>query len=185
MLMTLFYPTVLVFKLVGENANMSDLLPIDRYREFAAERSHNDAQAAIETARATAQALLWINGGAATALLVYLPKDTSHPRWLVAVVLGYALGVLAAVVSNYFRTLALSSTTVGWLIEAFPGIVFPQIQGSPTGRSQEAIGQRQFFVANWSAIFSGLCFFGTSAIICVGLVRPDFLPNLLPSIFRS
>jgi hypothetical protein len=46
--------------------------PEEDYREFAVRRSHLDAQISNENLRATGQAMILINGGAATAILAFL-----------------------------------------------------------------------------------------------------------------
>src|SRR4051812_8994365 len=47
--------------------------------DFAAERSHRNSQVSNEHSRATAQAAIFINGGAATAVLAFLAKDKIDP----------------------------------------------------------------------------------------------------------
>ena len=49
-------------------------------REFAAKRSHQDSQISNENSRAAAQAAIFINGGAATAILALLSKDRIDPH---------------------------------------------------------------------------------------------------------
>jgi hypothetical protein len=68
----------------------------EEWRRFAAKRSHKDSEISNVHSRATAQACILINGGAATAVLAFLAKDKIDPTifytvpWCLA---GYAVGV--------------------------------------------------------------------------------------------
>jgi hypothetical protein len=57
--------------------------------KFAAERSHKDAETANRAAESAGRALLLINGGAATAIIAFLARDS------VAASFTYMLGLLA------------------------------------------------------------------------------------------
>jgi hypothetical protein len=57
-----------------EDNGMSDHNSDVARQAFAVERSHRDSASSNETARATAQAAILINGGAATAVLAFLAK---------------------------------------------------------------------------------------------------------------
>jgi hypothetical protein len=68
----------------------------EEWRRFAAERSHKDSEISNEHSRATAQACILINGGAATAVLAFLTKDKIDPAIFSSVpwcLVGYAVGV--------------------------------------------------------------------------------------------
>src|SRR5262249_42749499 len=76
----------------------------------AADRADRDMQIATEGARATTQAAILINGGAATAILAYLSKSTPTApsllhaaSWALAI---YAFGVLCALLSMWFSAQA-------------------------------------------------------------------------------
>jgi hypothetical protein len=93
-------------------------------QEYAAEQSHQDYKSAHETGRATAQALILINGGAATAVLAYSKAGPTPPLlWVMPLALiGFALGVLSGAVmmhmletehayfGNYWQAVALGDT---------------------------------------------------------------------------
>ena len=49
--------------------------PEEERRLFWAERSHSDAKSLNDHARAAAQTVLLVNGGAITALLAFAPKN--------------------------------------------------------------------------------------------------------------
>jgi hypothetical protein len=95
--------------------------------EFAAERSHRDAQVSSETARATAQAAILINGGAATAVLAFLSKGdvardlakVEHTAsWCLA---GYVLGVAFGALMMLCVARQLDEYHVHWRVLAQPG----------------------------------------------------------------
>jgi hypothetical protein len=64
--------------------------------EFEQERSHQDIKQANENARASGQAALLMNGGAATAILAFLTKaaGSSPPKLLAISLVIYALGAI-------------------------------------------------------------------------------------------
>jgi hypothetical protein len=77
------------------NGNESSLIK----DPFAAARSHNDAEAANDTAKASAQAALILNGGAATAVFAYIGKGPIDTAVLYAAPVSltlYAAGVCLA-----------------------------------------------------------------------------------------
>jgi hypothetical protein len=103
---------------------MSEYRSEEERRKFAIERSHRDADKSNETIRATAQAAILINGGAATAILAFLSKDGidsavyhSAPLSL----LGYALGVVAGFSAMYCSIRSLDEYQMRWSIEAHRG----------------------------------------------------------------
>ena len=107
---------------------------------FAEARSHRDAEASNETGRATAQAAILINGGAATAVLAYLSKDTLDAvtlRWVPLSLAGYGLGVLFGAVMLFFIKHALDAYNVRWRLIAFP----------TSGENEEL--QRRVAYARW------------------------------------
>jgi len=88
--------------------------PVDK---FAAERSHNDAYVGNENGRATAQAAILINGGAATAVLAFLAKDKIDQVVLYFAPLSlviYAVGVVFGAWMMHLMTDALDLWTVYW-----------------------------------------------------------------------
>jgi hypothetical protein len=90
---------------------------------FAAERSHNDSKIANETARTTAQAIILINGGAATAILAFLSKDRIEPHMLQLAswcLVGYAFGVVVGAFMLFCCTRAAEEFDVYWRRVADP-----------------------------------------------------------------
>jgi hypothetical protein len=95
---------------------------LGRYR-LAVDRSHKDAQVSNEHSRATAQALILINGGAATAVLAYLAKDELDPNVLTFVSLGlvgYCIGVCLGVAMLYCMMRSLDYFAYFWRVTARP-----------------------------------------------------------------
>jgi len=85
--------------------------------DFAEERSHRDAEASNETGKATAQAAILINGGAATAVLAYLAKDGLAPIVMCVVpscLACYGVGVVLGAFMLHFRMRALDEYSVRW-----------------------------------------------------------------------
>ena len=96
----------------------------DNQREkFAIARSQKDAATSNENARATAQAVILINGGAATAVLAFLAKG-SLPQSVFqvsAVCLAfYALGVFAGACMLYCAVRSLELYSIRWRLRAHP-----------------------------------------------------------------
>gem|GEM_PF-3313272 len=86
--------------------------------EFKIERSHKASLTSNEHSRATAQACLLINGGAATAVLAYLAKDKIAPNifdTLPWALFGYTLGVFAGAVMLFCATQAMDHYNRFWL----------------------------------------------------------------------
>jgi hypothetical protein len=102
---------------MGEEASDSDS---DR-RKFAEERSHRDADISNENVRATAQAAILINGGAATAILAFLAK-TDIPvvvgRAAPWCLIGYALGVSMGAGMMYCSIRSLDCYQMYWRLFA-------------------------------------------------------------------
>jgi hypothetical protein len=80
---------------------MSDEKTKARHQEFMFERSHRASDTAYDVAKTTAQSCLLINGGAATAVVALLSKDTlpvSLLKTIPSSLALYVLGVAAAAV---------------------------------------------------------------------------------------
>jgi hypothetical protein len=98
----------------GPNAETLQRLASERAIQelkLDAERANQDIQSANDSARSAIQAAILINGGAATAILAYLSKDThsaiAHAAaWSLGI---YAIGVLCAALSLWCQTEALAS----------------------------------------------------------------------------
>ena len=72
----------------------------EEWRRFTADRGHSDAQSVNDHARAAPQALILVNGGAATATLALATSNTSM-RGDILLSLGLALYVLGVIVALY------------------------------------------------------------------------------------
>ena len=86
-------------------------------REFAAERSHRDSQLSNEHARAAAQVVALLNGGAAAAVLAFLSRDKLDARVLdiAAWAIGaFAVGAICAVAVIWAMSFALKIGNAGW-----------------------------------------------------------------------
>jgi hypothetical protein len=85
--------------------------------EFAEERSHEASKIAYDFGKATAQAGLIINGGAATAVIALLAKDKVDPLilktvpWCLAV---YAIGVAASAIMMYCSMMHADNWNYFW-----------------------------------------------------------------------
>jgi hypothetical protein len=88
------------------NETASLYQPEQSHKNYQAERAHKDFQASIETGRAASQAAIFINGGAATAILTFLSKQTPPPldvvRGASEALVIYAFGVLCGTFSIWF-----------------------------------------------------------------------------------
>lgn len=87
-------------------------------KTFAEERSHRDAEASNDTGRATAQAAILINGGAATAMLAYLAKPDGPSHAVLAVIAFclslYGFGAVFGAIMLHSRMLSLDMYSVRW-----------------------------------------------------------------------
>src|SRR5258708_12070747 len=114
---------------------MSDPAPTPRTpRDFAEERSHRDAAASNETGRATAQAAILINGGAATAVLAYLSKNgLDHfvlhtASWCL---IGYGSGVIFGATMMFCMMRMLDYYNVRCRALSHPDGSFPDSPADP------------------------------------------------------
>lgn len=106
-----------------QEVNLPDRLSSDgmaRLRDFAAERSHKDAAVANDHGRAAGQALILINGGAATATIALLAavKDSPALKSLIAAapmsLIGYAVGAACGALMMYCMNRALDNWNTYW-----------------------------------------------------------------------
>jgi hypothetical protein len=78
--------------------------------EYREQRAHKDYEATQEASRAANQVAVLINGGAATAILAFISKQTAPPASIVSAaavsLLFYALGVVCAACSMWFSSQA-------------------------------------------------------------------------------
>src|SRR5580700_7345363 len=84
---------------------MNNQISEDSYRILARERSHEDARQTVATNRMLVQSLVIINGGAATAVLVYYgAHNASGPGKSAALltIILYCLGVFTAIFAGLY-----------------------------------------------------------------------------------
>jgi hypothetical protein len=98
------------------DATTAPSLPV--VKTLALDRTSKDTQAANNGARAAAQSAILINGGAATAILAYMSKESyTEPSILSAAsgsLIAYALGVLFGAVSMWCASQALGQFALSW-----------------------------------------------------------------------
>lgn len=151
-------------------------------KDFAAERSHKDAQTGNENGRTAGQAVILINGGAATAILAFLAKDKLDPGVLLLApwsLVGYALGVIAGAWMLFCSTRSVEEYSLYWsLLSTY----------QPGNIDSEAVRQRGW---KWQQrmrhafLMSILAFFLSSffvAYIVARSVPPQQLPSTATSV---
>ena len=154
---------------------MSFDLKVDTTEEFAGERSHRSSQISNEHSRATAQAVILINGGAATALLAFLAKDKIDPLILhnVPYCLGlYALGVLFGALMMWTLTIATGEWSLYWM--------YVSRKDEPKSIEAQQRAERAWFWVKFSFAANILCFAMASAILAALFVNskpPQTIPN--------
>jgi hypothetical protein len=145
---------------------------------YAATRSHQDAQISNENFRAAAQAAILINGGAATAVIAFLSKDKIDPYFLSHVpiaLLGYALGVLAGACMTLFTNIALPYWGLSW--REYMVDVKKEAEINRTN----AIAKRWHFRAMCAFTLAIVSFAGASATLAwIFSTIPKELPLALP-----
>jgi hypothetical protein len=87
-------------------------------KDFAAQRSHEDAKAANALFQAAGQAVILINGGASTAILAFAAADKAVIR-ITPLALGWALafftfGVVAGALVIFFQGRSAQWYLVHW-----------------------------------------------------------------------
>lgn len=140
---------------------MADDYDSDRARQaFAVERSHRDAVSSNETARATAQATILINGGAATAVLAFLAKGDLPPTLvsIAAVCLAlYAAGVVVGACMMYCTVRSLDYYALRWRLEAHPE------EGAEARRNRE-LGESWWKMMK-RCFYASIAFFAIASVI--------------------
>jgi hypothetical protein len=139
--------------------------------DFAVERSHRDSASSNETARATAQAAILINGGAATAVLAFLAKGGLPQTVFQAAAMClslYAVGVVLGACMMFCTVRSLDHYALRWRLEAHP------IDGADAMRNREPAegwwkGMKRCFYASIAAFMisssslAGVLFFTSLA----------------------
>src|SRR5437868_4622412 len=133
---------------------------------FAVERSHKISQTANEHARATGQACILINGGAATAVIAFLSKDKIDAALLMTVpriLAGYAVGVFFGALMMFCMTQAMEKWNLYWYFKSH-GASDSMADKSARGANRWAVGYNWCFVFSimsfvLSSIFLGMLFY--------------------------
>jgi hypothetical protein len=143
---------------------MSEPPDSDRDRAaFAVERSHRDAESSNSTSRATAQASILINGGAATAVLAFVAKEMVERSVMLTAslcLIGYAIGVVAGACMMYCNFRSLDYYGLRWRLEAHPE------EGSSVQNNKE-LGQR-WWTRSRQCFYVSMTAFILSSIILAG-----------------
>jgi hypothetical protein len=134
------------------------------YREFATSRSHQDAQVSNENARATGQALIIINGGAASAIIAFLSKERIESgASVIAVCLSlYAIGAFCGAAMMYCKIKSLDWWNVHWRRQAFPA--------AAGDRGAQQLAGRWLKGAEICFIISGGAFLISSLVMAIVLL---------------
>src|SRR3984893_15654193 len=102
---------------------MDNQISENPYRILARERSHEDARQTVATNRMLVQSLVIINGGAATAVLVYYgAHSASGPGKSAALltIILYCLGVFAAVFAGLYVRRTTQESSSFWELKSYP-----------------------------------------------------------------
>ena len=128
---------------------------------FAAERSHRASQVANEHSRATAQACILINGGAATAAIAFLAKDKIDPALLSSMprcIAGYAIGVFFGSLMMFCMTQTMEQWSLYWYFSSHGA------SETKAGKASNA-AKRWWRGYNWCFVFSSFCFVLSSILL--------------------
>ena len=87
--------------------------PFD-HKKYAAERSAQNSRLSTELGQSAAQAVILINGGAATAILAFAKGSASSPGALASGLAGYGIGVLAGAFMIYAQNRMLDARGEFW-----------------------------------------------------------------------
>ncbi|TCH99203.1 hypothetical protein EJV46_07925 [Roseococcus sp. SYP-B2431] len=138
--------------------------PDDIRRSFAAERSHNDAVAVNEHARAAVNLMVVINGGAATALLAFANRPEAGPN--VVLLFGIASFAIGVVVGA-LNIRVLTRTTFSYM-EAWHSQAHGDQSGADFKFAEAKRGQRHgdaMFLAALISFSVGILLSGTSILL--------------------
>ena len=130
-------------------------------RKFAEERSHKDASVSNESIRSTANVVILINGGAATAILAYLAKDKLDPHVLPGAslcLIGYVFGVFWGACMMYCSMRSLDDYQQYWRLVAHP-------EGGRNAESCRESGYRWWKKLRGCFWLSMACFLISSGIV--------------------
>ena len=138
-------------------------------KRFAAERSHQNSKISSELGQAAAQAVLLINGGAATAILTFAKgSSTSFDsiRWSVV---GYSAGVLLGAFMIFAQNRMLDARNARWQTY----FMFDETPGRVKREKQDKRGKVWFYFTYGSFFLSAFAFFTASVSLAHTLVKVD------------
>ena len=147
---------------------MDNQIPEDPYRILARERSHEDARQTVATNRMLVQSLVIINGGAATAVLVYYGAHNASgpgkPAALLTIIL-YCLGVFTAIFAGLYVRRTTQESSSFWELKSYPDMA--EREKVMEGHRQQAIRCKR-----WSTgllVFSEIFFLAASLCLAMSL----------------
>jgi hypothetical protein len=157
---------------------LKDAPLIAAIREFAAKRSHQDSQISNENSRSAGQAVILINGGAATAIATLFSKTPVDQNLLVFVpwaVFLYASGVVCGASMIWCMNHALRNWHRSW----YEVLIRPTPTGD-AGDAQHQIARRWYIGSNVMFGISIACFFVASGLLAYGFwkMQPTAPPCL-------
>lgn len=148
-------------------------------KEYAEARSQDDAKISNENARATAQAAILINGGAATAVLALLSKDKLDPfilRTVPLCLLGYAGGVLCGAYMTFCMGHALREWGISWrLYSVNPADTDAIDDAAARANRWNRKGRRAFYTAMACFILASA---GLAFLLFLYSSTPGFRPKI-------
>jgi hypothetical protein len=133
----------------------------DDLRSLARERSHHDARAANDLFRAAAQAVILINGGAATALIAFAEGKgplATVPNYVAIALILYAIGAMLGAA----MTFAAAQSAQYWL-QRWELVALGVSDKSKSVQTNERAGDKWSKVTRLAFLF-GVLFFAIATI---------------------
>src|SRR4029077_5966082 len=147
---------------------MDNQIPEDPYRILVRERSHEEARKTVATNRMLVQSLVIINGGAATAVLVYYgAHNAPGPGKLAALltIILYCLGVFTAIFAGLYVRRTTQESSSFWELKSYPDMAERE-------RVMERHRQQAIRCKRWSTgllVFSEIFFLAASLCLVISL----------------
>jgi hypothetical protein len=139
---------------------------VDAETAFAIARSHKASEIAYDLAKGISQTCLFINGGAATAILALLAKESVDPKLHKAITLSlgiYGLGAFASAI-----TMFCIMQTADWWNYFWYWNVYPRETDDDT--DYEAVADNWHLGFYWAFGVSMACFLIASFLVSYVLV---------------
>lgn len=137
--------------------------------EFGRQRSHEASKIAYDLCKVTAQSCLLINGGAATAVLALLAKDSVSPNILKYVpwaLGGYAVGVATSAIMMFCIMMMADNWNYYWYNWSYLG-AYDDARKS----EREANGWHWAFYAVF--VVAMLLFLASSGLVAIGVTNSN------------